>query len=123
MNDYKNEFFPRPQEDKRPTILPLTAWAVVIGLVLGGALYSAKVHAEAMFTTSDGTVAITLYSDPCELKGEIKNLPYKAVWTEAGKTFEGCWLPRDDVRLVTAYFADKTVALIPYSVFKKAVGV
>jgi hypothetical protein len=104
------------------TLIPFLIWAVMIGLTLAGVFYASKALAEPRLLAVDNGVAITLYDDPCELKGEITNLPYKATWTENGKTFEGCWAGRDDVKQVMAYFTDKTVALIPYSVFKRAIG-
>lgn len=105
------------------TLIPFLIWAVLIGLTLAGVLYASRAVAEPRLLAVDNNgIAITLYDDPCELKGEIANLPYKATWTENGKTFEGCWQGRDEARSVVAYFSDHTVALIPYSVFKRAVG-
>ena len=96
---------------------PLIVWAVFIGLALAAALYPIYAHAAAIAQIHDKDVSITLYDEPCAL-AEIKNLGYRATWTEGGKTFQGCWAARADLEIVAAYFDDKTIALIPFGVIK-----
>jgi hypothetical protein len=65
---------------------------------------------------------ITLTDEPCALKGQISNLPMRAIWVEKDKTYEGCWGARQNIGMVLAYFDDHTVALIPMQVFVRVVG-
>ena len=104
------------------TILPWLLWALAIGVVIAAVLYAGKVRAEPRFTTTDGNVVVTLYDDACQLTDQITNMPYKATWQEGGKTFQGCWMARPDAQAALAYFADKTVALIPFGMLKAAQG-
>lgn len=45
----------------------------------------------------------------------VTNLPYRATWDEGGRRHEGCYTVKDG--LVLAYFDDRTVAILPLSVF------
>ena len=104
------------------TILPWLLWGLVVGIVIAALFYSARLHAEPRFTTTEGNVVVTLYDDACELTDQIVNIPYKATWQEGGKTFQGCWMARPDAQAALAYFTDKTVALIPFQMLKAAQG-
>ena len=64
-------------------------------------------------------ITIALFDEPCALS-QVSNLPYRATWTENGKTFAGCFSLRPDVGAVVAYFTDGSVALIPMQAFKPA---
>lgn len=83
-------------------LFPLIAWAKPLAIAQG-----------------DG-VTVTLTDEPCAVK-EIANLPYRATWTEKGKTFEGCWAV--DESLVVSYWSDATVVVLPAQMFKKAVEI
>ena len=74
--------------------------------------------ADPVATASADGVLITFYSDKCALK-EVVNLPYRAVWTEGGKSVEGCYTARPEAGVVVCYFADKTVGLVPYRALKE----
>ena len=75
--------------------------------------------AAPMFTVQADGVRVTLYDEPCTLKRDIVNLPYRATWEEKGKTFEGCFGARPDMGLVVVYFNDKTVGVIPLDALVK----
>lgn len=109
----------------RKTVLPYwsVALAVSIGIALAGALWAGKVYAEPRFQVQDKNVSVTLYDEPCALKEHVANLPYRAVWVEKGQAFEGCFGAWSDAEFVVAYFSDKTIAVFPFSVIKKLVGV
>lgn len=102
---------------------------IVIAVLLGGFIaagliaYSAKAMADPRFAADgdDGAV-ITLYDDPCELKEEITNLPYKATWTEGGKQFDGCWAPVQALGIVQMWFSDKTAFPVPLRLLKPVQG-
>lgn len=67
-------------------------------------------------------VKIRLYTEPCELKA-VSNLTRKATWEEKGEISPGCWAPQPDAGVVIAYFAsDRTVAVIPISLFARTQG-
>jgi len=70
-------------------------------------------HADPRFQVSTGDIRVVLHDEPCALKDQITNLPYRAVWYEKGQVFEGCWGARPDEGVVLSYFSDKTVGLIP----------
>lgn len=85
----------------------LTCWpAAVLGLPL--------------FSTEADGARIVLTDEPCRL--DVANLKYRAIWTEKGKDFEGCFAPRTDMGVVLAYFSDKTVVAIPIQAFTRVQG-
>lgn len=112
------------QQPTRKTVAPYWAVgaAILLGVALAGALWSGRAYSDPIFKAENEGVAITLYDEPCELAA-VSNLPFKAVWIEKGKTFQGCWGARTEVGLVVAYFDDRTVGLIPIQALKKVVGV
>lgn len=75
-------------------------------------------HADALFETTQGNIRLVVYSDKCGLN-EITNLPLKAIWYQDGKEIEGCVGARDDLGVAVAYFADKTIAVLPLFVFRR----
>lgn len=84
-------------------------------------LFSAHAAAEpvAQAVAENGGV-ITFYTEPCELKSQVTNLPHKVRWVDpGGKTFEGCYRAVPEGRVVVAWFDDKTVALIPFGALKQ----
>lgn len=85
-------------------------------LMLGAVGYA---FAEPAYEAENEGVKVMAHSGKCVLK-EITNLPHKATWTEKGKVTEGCFgIQRG---LVILYFADKTVVVIPASMFVRVTG-
>lgn len=82
--------------------------------VIGASIQAA---AAPVATASTDDVLITLYDDACALSG-VSNLPYRVVWKEPGKVYEGCWGAQPG--MILAYFDDKSVAAIPGAHFKRA---
>lgn len=78
-------------------------------------------QADPLYEFSQGNVRIVVYKDQCRLK-EVSNIPLRAVWYENGKEIEGCIGAKDDLGVVVAYFADKTIVVLPMQVFRKVVG-
>ena len=73
----------------------------------------------AVFVDSAGT-KVFLFDDKCALEDKVTNLPYKVTWEEKGKVFEGCAGPVSWGPVVMMFFPeDKTVAVLPVSVFEK----
>ena len=106
----------------RATIFPLIAWALVIAFTLAGVFYASRVNADPIArANAENNAVITLYNEPCELKDQITNLPYKAAWVEAGKTFRGCWGPHP-AGLAVFYFDDKTTGVIPFQALQRVSG-
>lgn len=104
------------------TILHYGIWAVMCGGLLALVLYPGTSRAQPVFEARTEAVRIVLYDEPCTLP-EVTNLKLRAVWTENGKDFEGCWSAMAPLGVVMGYFADKTVAAIPMSAFQRVVGV
>ena len=73
--------------------------------------------AQPLYSADAQGIHIVLTDEPCQLK-TIANLPYRAIWTQEGKTFEGCFGARQDYEAVVAYFSDFSVALIPFNALK-----
>ena len=90
-------------------------------LLLAFLLLPVEVFGEPLYQADNQGIRITLYDEPCRLDA-VKNLKFRAVWTEGGQDVEGCAGARPDAGVVIAYFADKTVALIPMEVFRRVTG-
>lgn len=86
------------------------------------AVYSLIAGAQPLYEAKDDSVRIVLYDEPCALS-EVTNLKLRAVWTEGGKDFEGCWAANVAIGVLMAYFSDKTVAAMPMRAFHRVVGV
>jgi hypothetical protein len=93
----------------------LVLLGILIGVVLATDAYAVPV-AEAGYNQA----RIVLTDEKCKVK-EITNLPRRAIWTERGKTFEGCF-ELHQWGFVVAYFDDATVAIIPLDMFKPITG-
>lgn len=78
--------------------------------------------AQPMYEAKTEGVRIVLYDEPCALS-EVTNLKLRAVWSEDGKDFEGCWSIQAQLGVLVAYFADKTVAAIPIRAFARVTAV
>ena len=103
----------------RNTILPITLWVLVIACLL----WAVKTHAEPVYAAqADNGGGIILYSEPCELKAVVANLPRRAVWLEDGKATEGCYGAHPDFPVVVMYFADGTVVVVHRQLFQKMTG-
>ena len=97
--------------------------AIVGGILLAVILLPLTAQAEARYSASSQGIVITLYSEECKLK-EVANLPYRATWTENGKTFEGCFSVAGELKMVMLYFVDdRSVAVVPVGVFREVKGV
>jgi len=94
--------------------------ALIIGF--GLALFSAKVLADPIGKAEAEGAVITFYNEPCLIKDQITNLPFRAEWVEKDKTYQGCFGIRPDIGMVVAWFDDRTVALIPLQAVKKVTG-
>lgn len=79
-------------------------------------LTSCAAKAGAVAEMRQGGAVVTLYDEPCKLSAA--DLPYRATWSEGGKTLEGCFSV-NGIGLVLAYFSDRTIAGIPVKLFKK----
>lgn len=98
---------------------------IVLALVFGaavGMIYVSRAAAQPLYEAKSESVRIVLYDEPCAL-AEITNLKLRAVWTEGGKDFEGCWAANADLGVLVTYFSDKTAAAIPISAFRRVVGI
>lgn len=101
-----------------------------VGLLIFGAilfagaivllLYPKKAHAETKMKAEAGGVVVLAYDSKCKLK-EVGNLPYRATWTENGKTLEGCVGIFTQMGICLFYFEDKTVVAIPMQMFSRVV--
>lgn len=105
---------------QRVTIMPSWFWAIVLGAALAGAMK--YVYAEPMAKLEQDGVAITVYTEDCQLKDAVGNLPKRATWVEGGKTYEGCVGYQPQLRVFMFYFEDKTVAAAPVAIFTKVTG-
>lgn len=102
------------------TILHWSLW-VLIAAALVGTLRAGKVFADPFISAEAGGVRITVYSEDCQIK-EVANLQKRAVWTENGKTVEGCAGFFPELQMVFFYWADKTVVGVPASYFQRVTG-
>ena len=96
------------QRKKMKHLLALSLFVPVLGF------------AAPQFEASGEGVKVVVHSEKCALK-EISNLPYRATWTEKGKTTEGCAGPHP-IGVVLFYFADKTIVVVPMQEFVKVTG-
>lgn len=92
-------------------------------LILGMTLLILGMPANAapVALMSDGQVTITLTDEPCKLPA-VSNLQHRATWVEKGKTYQGCW-GISPFNLVMIYSDDRSVAVVPVSLFSRATGV
>lgn len=90
--------------------------ALLFGLFL--LVHVVASNAEPIYETTQGNIRLVAYNEPCKLDS-VKNLAYRAVWFENGKGIEGCIGARDDLGVAVAYFADKTIAVIPLYAFRR----
>lgn len=83
--------------------------------------WTAPAHAApvAVLTADDGHVVLT--DEPCTMPDQVANLPYRATWSQGGKTQEGCYSVFGG-SVIVGYFADHTVAVMPASMFVRASG-
>lgn len=72
-----------------------------------------KAHAKVLAGAESQGIKVILTDEPCKLSDVVKNLPYRATWTERGKVFEGCWAAHPQLPIVMSYWSDHTVGIIP----------
>lgn len=92
----KDYFYGLTEAVRRSTIIPFIAWAIVVGLALAAALYSAKVAAEEAGTTysivgrpKPGDL-IRLTLEPCQDAPAWLNLR-RAEMRYEGIDYVACW--------------------------------
>ena len=87
----------------------------LLGIVLFVATAELAYGRPLALTQKDGiTITITDEAAKCEA---VPQFEYRIIWQEPGKTYEGCFGINNT--FIIAYFPqDKSVALIPMSVFQ-----
>ena len=105
---------------KRLIVLPWLLWAAFIGFAVGCVFYVSRVEAVPVAEASADGAKIVLTDEDCKLDA-ISNLKKRATWSEKGRVYEGCYGIHPD-GFVLAYFADKTVVVIPVYLFKRVSG-
>ena len=93
----------------------LTGIAVVVLIAL--ILWASDSRAAALYQAQERGVTVILYDEPCALAA-VLNLPLRAQWLEAARTFEGCWAPHP-AGIIMAYFEDRMVEIFPARAFGK----
>lgn len=105
---------------ERPTILPLVVWALVIGLAIAAALYSARAAAEetkATFSSTDGSGnLVRIFDEPCAETPSWLQMR-RAEMRYEGIDYFACWFAIGHVVIVLDSNGDATP--IPAQSFKK----
>jgi hypothetical protein len=91
--------------------------SIALLAALLAALPAAAPAAPVAAVTQDG-ITVTLYDEPCALTA-VANLPYRATWWEARGNFEGCYDVRAHAGVAVIYFDDRTVVVLPLSLFER----
>src|SRR5882672_980531 len=99
----------------------IRALALLFGLLLL-VHFSIVSAAEPLYEASVQGIRIVAYKEKCALEA-VTNLPLRAVWFQNGQEIEGCIGARDELGVAVAYFADKTIVVLPLEFFKKVTGV
>lgn len=79
------------------------------------ALLAYPAEARTLAVAVKGGVSVALTDERCQLEA-VSNLPSRAVWTEQGRSFEGCYGVNG--MDIVAYFDDRTVAVLPLHLFR-----
>ena len=113
----------QPEAKKqRMTIVPLFVWVILFGFALAAVI--SKAHAEPLYRAEGDATVVTLFTDPCQFKDKVANLPSKATKEKDGATTEGCAGIKSDQGQVLLFFPDtKTVGSLPVEVFSKVTGI
>ena len=90
----------------------------VLGILALCLAFSAQ--AEQIASASGEGITVGIYTDKCALNS-VSNLPYKATWTEKGKVSQGCYGINSGVAVF--YWEDKTVVILPVSLFQRTTGI
>ena len=85
--------------------------------LLGIAYFAGGADAAPVARGGNDKIEVTLFNDKCRLTSVV-DLPYRAVWKEGGKSFEGCFGPTQFNGLIVLYFDDRSIALMPMQAFK-----
>lgn len=94
----------------------------VIFLALALVLLPLGLYAGPVAMMEGKGLSVTLYHpEKCQLEA-VSNLPFRATWTENGKTFEGCFTIDGQLGIVRMYFEDKSVVAIPVQLFQRVTG-
>jgi len=86
---------------------------IVLAVVL---LLMAAAQAGPIAVGREGGITVTLTDEPCAVTA-IANLPGRITWEEHGRIVEGCYTVTGP--MIVAYFADRTVVLMPAQLFTK----
>lgn len=90
-------------------VLLLAVIAVLTGFATGA-------FAGPLFQAEAEGVKVVLTDDDCRLPA-VENLKKRAFWHEKGKVYEGCFAAHPQFPIIMAYFADKTVVVLPVEMF------
>ena len=102
----------------KPEPLWLRALTILAGaFILAAILWASDSRAAALYQAQERGVTVILYDEPCALAAVV-NLPLRAQWLEAARTFEGCY-SYHPAGIIMAYFEDRTVVIFPASAFGK----
>ena len=99
------------------TVVPWIIWALIVVAVI----WATKALSAPLYRAEVEGIVITLYDEDCKLPA-VSNLKKRATWTEKGKTFEGCVGQHPQFPIIMAYFADKTVVVLPLDIFMPVSG-
>ena len=107
----------------RMVIVPRIVAALLLGFFLAAATFHAFAEPIAQATVANGQIVITVYSEDCQLKDVVSNLPKRATWVQQGRTFEGCVGVQPSLGVAMFYFReDHSVAAVPVSEFVRVIG-
>lgn len=104
----------------RPIVGGIVAACAVI-FVLYLFVLPLKARAAPIFQAEAEGTTVILTDEDCRLP-EVSNLKKRAIWVEKGVTIEGCYGGHPAYPLVVAYFADKTVVVMPADAFQRIKG-
>ena len=93
----------------------------LIVLLLIAATWPTGANALPLFQAEADGVRIVLTDEDCRLPA-VENLKKRAIWHEKGKVYEGCFGAHPVYPIIMAYFADKTVVVLPVEVFTPVQG-
>lgn len=95
-------------------IIVLLLW-VVLAAALGFAWK--QLIAGEVARAVEGDAVVILTDEPCAIAA-VRNLPYRVVWQEREKKYEGCYHVHPS-GIVVMYFDDRTVGIVPLRVFRR----
>jgi len=91
-------------------------------LLLFVVLFAGHAKAAPVMQAAAGDVAIVLHDEPCAIDAVGGEKYFRAQWIASTGAVEGCWglVPvTPQLRVVVFYFADRTIAAVPASMFTR----